>query len=276
MNLTLTPEWQALQSHKGRLEHQHLRDFFAADPERFKHFSLELEDLLVDYSKQRLDAAALEALVALARSTDVAGWRDRMFAGEKINFSEDRAVLHTALRHTAFSPFPSAEEDVMPQVRAVRQRMRDIAERVRSGLWRGFKGDAIQNVVNIGIGGSDLGPKLATRSLSAMQHPGLKFYFVSNLDSAHLAPLLEKLDPRTTLFVVASKTFTTQETSLNAHTARTWLMAAAMEEWAIAKHFIAVTSNPAKAQEFGIPESNILQIWDWVGGRYSLWSAVGL
>jgi glucose-6-phosphate isomerase len=276
MNLTLTPEWQALLEHKSRLEHQHLRDIFSADPQRFNHFSLELDDLLVDYSKQRLDAAALVGLVALAKSTKVEAWRDRMFAGEKINFSEDRAVLHTALRHTAFSPFPNADDDVMPQVRAVRHRMRDIVERVRSGLWRGFKGDAIQTVVNIGIGGSDLGPKLATRALAAVQHPGLKFFFVSNLDSAHLAPLLERLDPRTTLFIVASKTFTTQETSLNAQTARTWLMAAAMEEWAVAKHFIAVTSSPNKAYEFGIPDANILQIWDWVGGRYSLWSAVGL
>ncbi len=276
MNLTLTPEWQTLQKHKTRLDQQHLRDLFAADPQRFAHFSLELDDLLLDYSKQRLDAATLDSLLDLARSTDVAGWRDRMFAGEKINLSEDRAVLHTALRHTEFTPFPNAETDVMPQVRAVRKHMRDIVERVRSGLWRGFKGDAIQSVVNIGIGGSDLGPKLVTRALSAMQHPGLDFYYVSNLDSAHLAPVLEKLDPRTTLFIVASKTFTTQETSINAHTARTWLMAAAMEEWAISKHFIAVTSSPDKAHEFGIPDSNILQIWDWVGGRYSLWSAVGL
>ncbi|CAN5735636.1 glucose-6-phosphate isomerase [soil metagenome] len=276
MNLTLTPEWQTLQKHKTRLDQQHLRDLFAADPQRFAHFSLELDDLLLDYSKQRLDAATLDSLLDLARSTDVAAWRDRMFAGEKINLSEDRAVLHTALRHTEFTPFPNAETDVMPQVRAVRKHMRDIVERVRSGLWRGFKGDAIQSVVNIGIGGSDLGPKLVTRALSAMQHPGLDFYYVSNLDSAHLAPVLEKLDPRTTLFIVASKTFTTQETSINAHTARTWLMAAAMEEWAISKHFIAVTSSPDKAHEFGIPDSNILQIWDWVGGRYSLWSAVGL
>lgn len=276
MNLINTPEWQALLGHKARLQTQHLRDLFADDPQRFQHFSLELDGLLVDYSKQRIDAAALNDLIQLARHSEVESWRDRMFAGEKINFSENRAVLHTALRHTDFTPFPSAENDVMPEVYAVRKQMRDIVERVRSGLWRGFKGDAIQNIVNIGIGGSDLGPKLATRALSALQHPGLNFYYVSNLDSAHLAPLLEKLDPHTTLFIVASKTFTTQETSINAHTARTWLMAAAMEEWAIAKHFIAVTSNPSKAQEFGIPEANILQIWDWVGGRYSLWSAVGL
>jgi glucose-6-phosphate isomerase len=276
MNLTLTEEWQDLLGHKERLEHQHLRDLFAADPQRFQNFSIELNDLLVDYSKQRLDADALTSLLALARKTNVAGWRDRMFAGEKINVSEDRAVLHTALRHTDFTPFPNAEDDVMPQVRAVRRHMRDIVERVRSGLWRGFKGDGIQSVVNIGIGGSDLGPKLVTRALSALQHPNLDFYYVSNLDSAHLAPLLEKLDPRTTLFIVASKTFTTQETSINAQTARSWLMAAAMEEWAIAKHFIAVTSSPEKAHEFGIPPANILEIWDWVGGRYSLWSAVGL
>jgi glucose-6-phosphate isomerase len=276
MNLTNTPEWQALLGHRSRLHHQHLRDLFAEDPQRFHRFSLELEGLLVDYSKQRVDEAALNDLLALARSTGVEHWRDRMFAGDRINVSENRAVLHTALRHTDYTPFPSEDNNVMPQVHAVRKQMRDIVERVRSGLWRGFKGDAIQNIVNIGIGGSDLGPKLATRALSALQHPGLNFYYVSNLDSAHLAPLIERLDPRTTLFIVASKTFTTQETSINAHTARNWLLAAATEEWAIAKHFIAVTSNPSKAHEFGIPDSNILQIWDWVGGRYSLWSAVGL
>ncbi len=276
MNITQTPEWQALLQDQQRLEHTHLRDLFASDAQRFQRFSAELDGLLIDYSKQRVDAEAVRHLLSLARLANVEEWRDRMFAGEKINFSEDRAVLHTALRHMEFSPFPSTELDVMPQVRAVRKQMRDIVERVRSGLWRGFKGDAIQNVVNIGIGGSDLGPKLASRALSAFQHPNLNFFYVSNLDSAHLAPLLEKLDPRTTLFIVASKTFTTQETSINAQTARTWLMAAAMEEWAIAKHFIAVTSSPAKAHEFGIPDENILQIWDWVGGRYSLWSAVGL
>ncbi|MBC3934676.1 glucose-6-phosphate isomerase [Undibacterium sp. CY7W] len=276
MNITQTPEWQALLQDQQRLEHTHLRDLFANDAQRFQRFSAELDGLLIDYSKQRVDAEAVRHLLSLARLANVEEWRDRMFAGEKINFSEDRAVLHTALRHMEFSPFPSAELDVMPQVRAVRKQMRDIVERVRSGLWRGFKGDAIQNVVNIGIGGSDLGPKLASRALSAYQHPHLNFFYVSNLDSAHLAPLLEKLDPRTTLFIVASKTFTTQETSINAQTARTWLMAAAMEEWAIAKHFIAVTSSPDKAHEFGIPDENILQIWDWVGGRYSLWSAVGL
>ncbi|MBY0570876.1 MAG: glucose-6-phosphate isomerase, partial [Burkholderiaceae bacterium] len=276
MNITLTPEWLSLLEHQKRLEKTHLRDLFAQDSQRFQRFSSELEGLLVDYSKQRLDQPALDSLMALARLADVEGWRDRMFSGEKINISEDRAVLHTALRHMDYKAFPAVDNDVMPQVRAVRKQMRDIVERVRIGLWRGFKGDAIQNIVNIGIGGSDLGPKLATRALSALQHPHLKFYYVSNLDSAHLAPLLEDLDPRTTLFVVASKTFTTQETSINAHTARTWLMAAAMEEWAIAKHFIAVTSSPVKAHEFGIPDSNILEIWDWVGGRYSLWSAVGL
>ena len=180
MNITTTPEWQTLLEHQARLEHVHLRDLFAADPQRFKHFSQELDGLLVDYSKQRIDAQTLQSLVALARLSKVEDWRDRMFSGEKINISEDRAVLHTALRHSAFTPFPNPEADVMPLVRAVRKQMRDIVERVRSGLWRGFKGDAIQNVVNIGIGGSDLGPKLATRALSAMQHPSLSFYYVSN------------------------------------------------------------------------------------------------
>lgn len=276
MTMTATPAWQALLQHQARLQSTHLRDLFAQDKQRFQRFSFELDGLLVDYSKQRIDQATLQDLLELARHAKLEEWRDRMFAGEKINVSEDRAVLHTALRHSDFSACPNPEHDVMPEVRAVRKQMRDIVERVRSGLWRGFKGDAIQTVVNIGIGGSDLGPKLATRALSAFQHPGLSFYFVSNLDSAHLAPLLEKLDPRTTLFIVASKTFTTQETSINAQTARNWLLAAAMEEWAIAKHFIAVTASPDKTSEFGIPAANTLKMWDWVGGRYSLWSAVGL
>jgi glucose-6-phosphate isomerase len=276
MNITKTNAWNALLQHRDRLQHVHLRQLFAEDTQRFSHFSAQLDGLLIDYSKQRVDRGCMVSLIDLARAADVEAWRDRMFAGEKINVSEDRAVLHTALRHMDATPFPCNEQDVMPQVRAVRRQMRDIVERVRSGLWRGFKGDAIQNVVNIGIGGSDLGPKMATRALSAFAHPHINFYYVSNLDSAHLSPLLEKLDPRTTLFIVASKTFTTQETSINAQTARTWLMAAAMEEWAIAKHFIAVSANTAKAAEFGIPPENVLQMWDWVGGRYSLWSAVGL
>ncbi len=275
---TNAPAWQALLAHRDQISGLHLRDLFAADPDRFKRFSVELDGLLVDFSKQRLDEKALGLLIDLAETARLAEWRDRLFSGDKINFSEKRAVLHPALRHLKLGAFPSVEQDVMPEVRAVRVQMRQFSEKVRGGLWRGFSGEGIRDVVNIGIGGSDLGPKTVVRSLSAYQHPGLRMHFVSNIDSAHLAKLLDSLDPRRTLFVVASKTFTTQETMLNAYTAREWLCAAAGEDWARALplHFVAVSSAVDKAAAFGLPEANVFRMWDWVGGRYSLWSAVGL
>lgn len=272
------PAWKALLAHRDQISGLHLRDLFAADPDRFRRFSVELDGLLVDFSKQRLDEEALRLLIDLAETARLAEWRDRLFSGDKINFSEKRAVLHPALRHLKLGAFPSASNDVMPEVRAVRAQMRQFSEKVRGGLWRGFSGEAIRDVVNVGIGGSDLGPKTVVRSLSAYQHPGLRMHFVSNIDSAHLAKLLDSLDPRSTLFVVASKTFTTQETMLNAYTAREWLCAAAGEDWARALplHFVAVSSAVDKAAAFGLPEANVFRMWDWVGGRYSLWSAVGL
>lgn len=275
---TNAPAWKALLAHRDQISGLHLRDLFAADPDRFKRFSVELDGLLVDFSKQRIDETALRLLIDLAETAQLGEWRDRLFSGDRINFSEKRAVLHPALRHLKLGPFPSAENDVMPEVRAVRAQMRQFSEKVRGGLWRGFSGEAIRDVVNIGIGGSDLGPKTVVRSLSAYQHPGLRMHFVSNIDSAHLAKLLDSLDPRSTLFVVASKTFTTQETMLNAYTAREWLCAAAGEDWARALplHFVAVSSAVDKAAAFGLPEANVFRMWDWVGGRYSLWSAVGL
>jgi glucose-6-phosphate isomerase len=279
MDITQTPAWQALLAHRNEIGGKHLREFFADDPRRFERLSFELDGLLVDFSKQRVDPAAIELLCHLARAADVEGWRDRMFAGEEINASEQRAVLHPALRHLDTLPFPSKEGDVMPAVRAVREQMREFTDRVRCGLWRGFTGEAIRHVVNIGIGGSDLGPKMATRALSAFEHPGLQVSFVSNLDSAHLAPLLETLDPRSTLFIVASKTFSTQETMTNARTARDWLLAAIGSNdpaAALAKHFVAISADGERTAEFGIPPANVFAMWDWVGGRYSLWSAVGL
>ena len=272
------PAWQALVAHQARFSSAHLRDLFASDPQRFERFSLELEGLLVDFSKQRIDDTTLRLLVDLAETARLGEWRARLFAGDKINFSEQRAVMHPALRYLKLGAFPSAAWDVMPEVRAVRAQMRAFSERVRGGLWRGFSGEAIRDVVNIGIGGSDLGPKMVVRTLSAYQRSGLRMHFVSNVDSAHLAKLLDSLDPRSTLFVVASKTFSTQETMLNAHTARAWLCAAAGEGWARALplHFVAVTSDVGRAATFGLPEANVFRMWDWVGGRYSLWSAVGL
>ena len=275
-DLTQTPAWAALSHARDRLAKTHLRDLFGADPERFGRFSRQTNGLLLDFSKQRLDTETLDALVALAESTDVPGWRQRLFAGEKINVSEERAVLHPALRHLDDTAFPSSQVDVMPQVRKVRLQMAAIVEQLRSGHWKGYTGETIRHVVNIGIGGSDLGPKMATRALSAFAHPGLHVHYVSNLDGAHLAPLLETLDPRTTLFIIASKTFTTQETMINAASARNWMLAHTGSEAALAKHFIAVSAHPERAAEFGIPPAQVLPMWDWVGGRYSLWSAVGV
>lgn len=278
MLITETAAWKELSVLRDIFAFRHLRDLFARDSERFSRMSFDLNGLLVDFSKQRLDGHVLRLLVDLARDADLTGWRDRLFGGDKINVSEQRAVLHPALRHSKLSSFPSASQDVMPEVRAVRAQMRQFSDKVRSGLWRGFSGEAIRDVVNIGIGGSDLGPKMVVRALSAYQRPGLRLHFVSNLDSAQLAPLLDSLDPKTTLFVIASKTFTTQETMRNAHTARQWLCAAAGEasSWALPLHFVAVTSAVDRAMDFGLPAENLFRMWDWVGGRYSLWSAVGL
>ena len=272
------PAWAALTRHRDAVLNRHLRDCFSENPQRFSRLSVQLDGLLVDFSKQRVDLETLDLLLALARDSGLDAWRDRFFSGEKINVSEGRAVLHPALRHLTLEPFPNAEMDVMPEVRAVRAHMRQFSDRVRAGLWRGFSGEAIRDVVNIGIGGSDLGPKVVVRALSAYQHPGLNMHFVSNIDSAHLAKLIEQLDPRSTLFVVASKTFTTQETMINAHTAREWLCAAAGEDAkrALPLHFVAVTANEEQARAFGLPAQNVFRLWDWVGGRYSLWSAVGL
>jgi glucose-6-phosphate isomerase len=275
-DLTQTPTWATLSQARDRLAQTHLRALFGADPERFAHFSRQTNGLLLDFSKQRLDRETLDALIALAESADVSGWRQRLFDGDKINVSEERAVMHPALRHLDPGPFPSAAHDVMPQIRAVRQHMATIVETLRSGAWKGYSGDTIRHVVNIGIGGSDLGPKMATRALSAFAHPGLHVHYVSNLDGAHLAPLLETLDPRATLFIIASKTFTTQETMINAASARNWMLAHTGSEAALAKHFIAVSAHPERAAAFGIPPAQVLPMWDWVGGRYSLWSAVGL
>ncbi len=275
-DLTQTPAWTRLSQARDRLAKTHLRELFAADPQRFENFSRQNNELLLDFSKQRLDDEVLDALVTLAEDTEVPSWRERLFAGEKINVSEERAVLHPALRHLEETPFPSAAHDVMPAVREVRAQMAVIVEKLRSGSWKGYSGETIRHVVNIGIGGSDLGPKMATRALSAFAHPGLHVHYVSNLDGAHLAPLLETLDPRSTLFIIASKTFTTQETMINAASARNWMLAHTGTDASLAKHFVAVSAHPERAAEFGIPPAQVLPMWDWVGGRYSLWSAVGL
>ena len=267
MKLVDTPAWQALSAHAEAIRPQHLRQLFANDAARFSHFSLQQDGLLLDFSKQRITAETLELLRAVAVSADLDGWKKKMLAGEKINHTEGRAVRHMALR---------ADKQEPPEVRAVLGRMQQFCERVHSGRWRGFAGDRITDIVNIGIGGSDLGPRMAVKALSAQQLPDLRVHFVANVDAADIAPLLNRLNPRTTLFIVASKTFTTQETLTNARTARAWLLASAGRESAVAEHFVALSTNLALTEKFGIPATNVFEFWDWVGGRFSLWSAIGL
>jgi glucose-6-phosphate isomerase len=267
--------WKQLAAHAGQMHGQHLRDQFAADPQRFAKFSLEHDGLLLDFSKQRLTGETLKILRALWRAADVPGWIARMRAGAAINHTEGRAVLHHALRHRGPEPILLAGHDVMPGVRAVLAQMRVFCHAVHSGEWRGATGEPILHVVNIGIGGSDLGPKMATEALAAHKVPHLSVRYVSNLDSAHLAGTLADLSPRTTLFVIASKTFTTQETMQNAASARRWLVDA-LGESAVRRHFVAVSTNLTEVAKFGIDPDNAFAFWDWVGGRFSVWSAIGL
>jgi glucose-6-phosphate isomerase len=267
--------WTALESHARALADRPVRALFAEDPERFRRFSLRLDDLLLDYSKNRITAETMRLLVALAEQADVAGWRERMFAGEKINNTEGRAVLHVALRAARGERIVVDGTDVVPAVHAVLDQMRAFSEAVRSGAWRGATGERITDVVNIGIGGSDLGPVMVTEALKPYQQPGLNVHFVSNVDGTHIAETLKKLRPESALFIVASKTFTTQETIANATTARSWLVAALGED-AVARHFVALSTNADAVAAFGIDTANMFAFWDWVGGRYSLWSAIGL
>ena len=273
--LTASPEWQALEAHAAGQRHLHLRELFAEDRERFRRFSLRLDDLLLDYSKNRVTAETMRLLLDLARFSDVEGWRARMFSGEKINFTENRAVLHIALRNRSGRPILVDGENVMPGIAAVLDRMRLFSDRVRSGAWRGATGETITDVVNIGIGGSDLGPLMVCEALKPHQKPDLRPHFVSNVDGAHFVHTTARLDPARTLFIIASKTFTTQETMTNAFSARAWLTGALGED-SVSRHFVAVSTNAAQVAKFGIDTANMFEFWDWVGGRYSLWSAIGL
>jgi len=275
MTITSTPAWAALESHRQSVGNSHLKDLFASDPNRVESLSLTFDGILYDFSKQRMTSETLGLLASLAREARVSESTERMFAGERINISEGRSVLHVALRRSA-GPFPGSQFDVMPEVIETRRRMAEFAERLRSGKCLGHKGMPIRDVVNIGIGGSDLGPKMMGQALRSLSHPALGVHYISNLDAAQLAPLLQTLDPRTTLFIVVSKTFTTQETMFNANTAREWLCANLGDELVSENHFAAVSSKPERAVEFGVSKDLVFPIWDWVGGRYSLWSAVGL
>jgi glucose-6-phosphate isomerase len=275
MALTATRAWADLLHHHRMMQAEHMRDWFARDPGRFSKFSLRFGDLLLDYSKNRITEDTMGLLLDLAREQQVPQWIERMFAGERINGTEGRAVLHVALRNRVNRPIEVDGEDVMPAVNAVLARMRDFTRRVRGGEWRGYSGQAITDVVNIGIGGSDLGPQMVCAALKPYGGP-LRAHFVSNIDGSQIGDTLAELDPETTLFIVASKTFTTQETLTNARTARAWLLARAGDDAAVARHFVAVSTNDAAVRAFGIDTANMFEFWDWVGGRYSLWSAIGL
>ena len=274
-NPTLLPAWKALEARANKVGARPMREMFAADPDRFRSFSLGLGELLLDYSKNRIDGDTMGLLEALALQAGVVEARDAMFAGDKINATEHRSVLHMALRNRSGRPMRVDGVDVMPEINAVLAKMKDFSHRIHSGEWRGATGKRIASVVNIGIGGSDLGPVMVTEALKPYQRPGLAVRFISNVDGSHAAEVLKLCDPETTLFIVASKTFTTQETITNALTARDWLVEQLGPD-AVARHFVALSTNTKAVAEFGIDTANMFEFWDWVGGRYSLWSAIGL
>ncbi len=271
-----TPQWRALESHRERMRGAQMRDLFAADPGRARTMSLSAAGLYLDYSKNILTSETLALLLDLAEAVDLQGWIRRMFSGEPINNTENRAVLHVALRNRSNRPILVDGQDVMPGVNAVLGRIERFVGEVRSGDWRGYTGERIRDVVNIGIGGSNLGPKMVCTALGPYRSEDLRVHFVSNIDGTHLVETVSHLDPATTLFVVASKTFTTQETMTNANSARDWTLAALKDPAAVANHFVAVSTNAEKVSEFGIDTAHMFGFWDWVGGRYSLWSSIGL
>lgn len=268
-------EWRALEAHFQQVKNLHMSNLFAEDPERAVRFSLQLGDIFFDYSKHRIVPQTLDLLVELAKKSGVERCRDEMFCGAKINFTENRSVLHTALRSESGKPIFVDGEDIMPKIFAMRKKMRDFCKRVQSGAWLGESGKPITDIVNIGIGGSDLGPQMVCRALRFYKTNSLRVHFVSNIDPTHLATTLAGLDPATTLFLVVSKTFVTQETLTNARAAKEWLVAR-LGKNAVSRHFVALSSNEEAVREFGIDTANMFAFRDWVGGRYSLWSVVGL
>ncbi|MBY8246541.1 glucose-6-phosphate isomerase [Vibrio fluvialis] len=276
INPTQTQAWKALTAHFESAQDMDLKTLFAEDSQRFAKYSTRFgNDILVDYSKNLVNEETMKHLFALAEETDVKSAIQAMFSGEAINQTEGRSVLHTALRNRSNTPVVVKGEDVMPAVNAVLDKMKSFSERIIGGEWKGFTGKAITDVVNIGIGGSDLGPYMVTEALTPYKNH-LTMHFVSNVDGTHIAETLKKVNPETTLFLVASKTFTTQETMTNAHSARDWFLATAGDDAHVAKHFAALSTNAQAVAEFGIDTDNMFEFWDWVGGRYSLWSAIGL
>ena len=276
INPTNTQAWKVLEAHQSQLAHTTIADLFKQEENRFNDYSLTFENqILVDFSKNKINQETLKLLHQLAKESALEEAINAMFTGEKINRTENRAVLHTALRNRSNTPVYVDGKDVMPEVNAVLAKMSAFCDRVISGEWKGYTGKAITDVVNIGIGGSDLGPYMVTEALRPYKNH-LNMHFVSNVDGTHIAETLKKVNPETTLFLVASKTFTTQETMTNANSARDWLLAAAKDNSAVAKHFAALSTNGKAVAEFGIDTNNMFEFWDWVGGRYSLWSAIGL
>ena len=268
--------WKNLQDHYRDIEAIHLRQLFAEDQQRFTKFSLTFGEILFDYSKHRITSTTLDLLIELAGECGLKEKIDAMFTGEKINSTEQRPVLHIALRNRSNHPILVDGEDVMPQINAVLEKMATFCQKVRDGEWLGATGQPITDIVNIGIGGSDLGPLMVTEALKPYGHKRLKVHFVSNVDATHLSETLRHLQPETTLFLIVSKTFTTQETMTNAHSAKQWLLSQIGTETAVAQHFVAISTNIELVSQFGINPDNMFEFWDWVGGRYSLWSAVGL
>jgi glucose-6-phosphate isomerase len=276
INPTTTTAWKLLQDHCVEMKTTHMRELFRNDPQRFSKFSLSAGDILFDYSKNIFTDKTKQLLLQLADECKVKEGIEAMFNGEKINETENRSVLHTALRNLTDEPVFSEGKDVMPEVRKVQRLMRNFCNKVHSGKWRGYTGKRIRFIVNIGIGGSDLGPLMVTEALKPYWLEDIQTYFVSNVDGTHIAETLKKVKPERTLFLIASKTFTTQETMTNAYTARDWFLEHAADEKHIAKHFVALSTNEKEVVKFGINKRNMFQFWDWVGGRYSLWSAIGL
>lgn len=273
---TKTASWRKLTDHFERIKGIHMKELFAQDKERFVKFSICFNDILLDYSKNRITEETMRLLFELAGETAVKDAIEKMFTGDKINETEGRAVLHIALRNRGNSPIYLNGNDVMPEVNEVLRKMKDFSGKILSGEWRGYTGRKISDIVNIGIGGSDLGPRMVTECLKPYAKEGLSVHFVSNVDGTHIAETLKKVNPETTLFIVASKTFTTQETMTNALTAKKWFLDRARDPIYISRHFVAISTNTSEVETFGIDRENMFVFWDWVGGRYSLWSAIGL
>ena len=274
--ITKTSEWLSLEEHFKKIKNIHMKDLFENDIQRFENNHILFDDFLFDYSKNRITEETRKLLISLAKSADIENWRKRLFSGEKINFTENRSALHIALRNRSNKPIMVDGEDVMPLVNDELSKIRKLSEDIRSGSWKGFSGKKITSIVNIGIGGSDLGPSMVCEALKPFGSNGITPYFVSNVDAADLSQVLEVCDPETTLFIVASKTFTTQETMTNAFSARDWFLNTAIKKEFIKNHFVAISSNLDEVIKFGIHSENIFILWDWVGGRYSLWSSIGL